>query len=119
MSLPRSPMNAVRLLAAGVLAISLSACEKEQLARTILGQINDTPPTQRKAVIMKKLAGICPAPMTNEQRERAANTILRLAEDPDVVELIGRLDQFDAETLLCRGKLKRKRKPAPQKALVS
>jgi len=112
MSLPRLPMNAVRLLAAGALAISLSACESGFDPKAVLGQIHDAPPAQRKAIILEKIARACPAPLTNAEREQAAAFVLRLAEDTDAVAIVDRLDRFDAETLICR-----RGKPAKRKAL--
>lgn len=114
MSLPRLPMNAVRLLLAAVLPLSLSACENGFDPKAVLGQIHDAPPAQRKAIILEKIAKACPSPMTNAERERAAAFVLRLADDPDAVAVVDRLDRFDAETLICR-----RGKPAKRKALSS
>lgn len=105
-------MTAVRFLLVAALPLSLSACDDAQVkeATTALGQIRDAPPAQRKQIIQEKIAKACATPMTNVERERFAALVLRLADDTDVVEAVGRLDQFDAETLTCRRGRSSKRK---------
>lgn len=118
MSLPRLPMNAVRLLLAAALPLSLAACEAGFDPKAVLGQIRDAPPAQRKSIILQKIAMACPAPMTNAERARFATLVLRLADDADVVDAVDRLDRFDAETLICRRGAPVK-KPAKRKASAS
>lgn len=82
--------------------MSLSACENGFDPKTVLGQIRDAAPEQRKAIIQTVIARVCPAPMTNDERERAATFVLAHVDDPDAVAVVDRLDRFDAETLICR-----------------
>jgi len=93
----------VRLfLMALTLPISLAGCAPDE-ATAVLTTIRTAPPGTRRAAIKRSLARICPAPMSNDDLERAADFVEQRALDPEAVWVVRRLDRMDIETRICRG----------------
>ena len=101
-SFPRSPTRAAIFLLAGALLISLPGCENADLS-AILGQAKALPEPAKRVYIKKVIARVCPRPLTDAERDRAADFVLSHAADLEAVWVAGRLDLADAEAMICRG----------------
>jgi hypothetical protein len=98
-------MNArIYLLLLMMLTPLLASCEAERAppvaaVRTVLEQ---STPTARKAEIRRQLAALCPAPLSDDDLERAS-VYVESHRDKGAVWIVGRLSRLDAETRVCRG----------------
>lgn len=95
-------MSAPACLLAVTLALSLPACERDE-PRAVLATLKKTPPTERRAAIRKKLARVCPVPLTDAELERAAVYVETHADDLEAVWMAGKVDLFDMQSRVCRG----------------
>jgi hypothetical protein len=100
----KPPMNArVFLLLSTMLTPSLGACEAERApataaVRTVLAQDS---PAARRAEIRRQLAALCPAPLGDDELERAA-AYVETHRDKGATWIVGRLSRMDEETRICR-----------------
>jgi hypothetical protein len=81
----------------------LASCDGERApataaVRTVLAQDS---PTARKAEIRLQLAALCPAPLGDDELERAA-IYVEAHRDKGAIWIVGRLSRMDAETRICR-----------------
>jgi hypothetical protein len=97
-------MNAAHyLLPLTILTPLLASCESERAppiaaVRTVLVQDS---PAARKAEIRRQLAALCPAPLSDDELERAASYV-EAHRDKGAVWIVKRLSRMDAETRICR-----------------
>lgn len=106
MSFPKLPTRAATFLLAGALLTLLPGCENDDLS-VILGQAKTLSEPAKRVYIKKVVARVCPRPLTDAERDRAADFVLSHAADLEAVWVAGRLDLADAEAMICRS--------APQK----
>jgi hypothetical protein len=97
-------MNArILLLPLMMLTPLLASCEDVKaplvvVVRTVLAQDS---PAARKAEIRRQLAALCPAPLSDDELERAASYV-EAHRDKGAMWIVGRLSHMDAETRVCR-----------------
>lgn len=97
-------MNDRMWLLAGLLLISLPGCAPDApTPRAALATARSLPPAERRIVIRKALARVCPAPLSDAELERAARYVEMNAASLESQWIVGRLDRMDAETRICRG----------------
>lgn len=99
---PRSPTRAATFLLGAMLLLSLPGCEKDDLS-AILGQAKTLSEPAKRVYIKKVIARACPRPLTDAERDRAADFVISHAADLEAVWVAGRLDLADAESMICRG----------------
>lgn len=97
-------MNGLRSSLAALLLISLPGCAPDApTPHSVLATARSLPPAERRIVIRKALARVCPVPLSDEELERAAVYVEMNAASLESQWLVGRLDRMDAETRICRG----------------
>lgn len=89
-----------RILAAVMLATSLASCVAARTPPSAALTTAADDPAARRVEIRRRLAPICPAPMTPAELRAAADLIDR---DPAALAVVRRLDLFDRQSRICRG----------------
>jgi hypothetical protein len=102
MSFLRSPTRAATFLLGAVLLTLLPGCERDEIS-VILGQAKTLSEPAKRVYIKKVVSRACPRPLTNAERDRAADFVMSHAADLEAVWVAGRLDLADAEAVVCRG----------------
>jgi hypothetical protein len=94
-------MNArTSLLFLTMLTPCLAGCEDS--VRPVAAVLSQGTPAARKAEIRRQLAPICPAQLTDEELDRAADWVEKV-RDKGAVWIAGRLGRMNAEAKICRG----------------
>lgn len=112
MSSQKSPPRAPRplaLLSLPILMLSLQACAPDRPEPAAVIRAIAAKPTReaRKAEIVRRLAPVCPTPLSDSALERAA-VFVETHRDADSVAIVGDLSRLDAESRACLGGGKRK-----------
>lgn len=89
------------LLGAALLTL-LPGCDRDEIS-VALGQAKTLSEPAKRTYIKKVIARVCPRPLTDEERDRAADFVLSHAADLEAVWVAGKLELADAEAMICRG----------------
>jgi hypothetical protein len=96
-------MIARRLFSLMMLTSSLAGCASvSQQEGPVIGATHSTR-AERIRYIKQVVARVCPAPLNDNELERAAKFVLAHKADAEAVWITGRLDKMDVETRICRG----------------
>ena len=60
------------------------------------------PAPERRAYIKKVIARACPVPLTDAERDRAADFVMANAANMEAQWVAGKLDLLDAASVVCR-----------------
>jgi hypothetical protein len=87
-----------------ILTISLASCELNEPppTRAVVAVLSERTPTVRKAAIRRELAALCPAPLSSDELEWAAQFVEE-NRSRGAVWVTGRLLRMHRETKICRG----------------
>jgi hypothetical protein len=85
-----------------MLTSSLSGCAPAKLAPTLAVRATNEAPATRRAEIKRKLAPICPQPLSDAALDRAAD-YAESHPDKDALAIVNDLSRLDAEARVCRG----------------
>lgn len=86
-----------------ILTPLLASCDgANQPVAAVRTVLNRSTPAARKAEIRRQLAPICPAPLSDDDLERAAQFI-ESNRTNGAAWIVRRLSKMDAETRVCRG----------------
>ena len=72
-------------------------------ARAVAAVLSERTPSARKAAIRRQLAAICPAPLSDDELEWAAQFVEE-NRSKGAVWIAGRLLRMHRETMICRGR---------------